>query len=871
MEINGLFLILGVVAIVNTATPKCKNWGESFLECKHLINSDYPLELSQFNGTFNLTLTNTVNLPANAISGIKIEKLVIRDSTITNIAKNAFTGHERTLKILHISTLEKQVPAPTQSLENLFNLEELKISSFVLNQTFNHINFVKLSRLQSLYLEDNQLSYFGKPVFKGLSALTKLTIRNNKFTSIPLPSVFEDLLNLTSLDMSDNNIQKITEQNLVKSKNLKQLILKENAIVEVEKDAFKGLEKSLEVLDLRLNSLNDAQLLNMAEMTSLRELNLQYNRIQVLPNGVFQNFSLLQVLSLNSNKLSNITKGSFRGLVSLKTLQLNFNSLTVETGTLLDTPQLQEIYFKKQNKKLLQMEWLQDAATSLLKLYLDENTFNKTSLWQAIRTLENLEYLSLSKCNLGYIPDFAFEQNRQLKTLNLDRNSLQVLRQETFQGLQENLKSINLELNDLQTVDECVFQHFKWSLQQEIFPINLFENKLICNCSLLWLKKWIQIYLAIPFPITSVRLWQCAPSMEYIYLANLTCDSNSTNRTCQDFSDKYTTLMAPTTITIFSTVFAETTSVSSTFSTTARETTFMSTKETTIPPTSTQTPTIPTLFLLLEKLSSSSISISWNISNWKHVQELSLVINKVVENVDTTKTVIDISKMDSNSKILTNLITGTILTVCIQLRLDFSLELYDRCDIIRLLKTQKAKSDNVGIYIGIGVGSAVLITLILSLLGLMCHNRMSKNSSDKHKSKANLNQPKTTLKTKRYQKRKNPNNEPQVSVISAEPFQPIPHLSAGSYQYLADPNLTNNSTQNPQNGYDNEAFTESIDSANMPQKMEKNNNERKSMHKRPLPNLPGSQSFMQYFQPEAPIYVNVQPHYAEISHTETTI
>ena len=896
VELYTLFLIL-YFGELTTVSTKCKYWEGNFVECKNLKTSDYPLLL--MNSSRILTLSNTENLPNNAISGIHLEKLVIRYSLITNIAENAFSGLEDTLKVLHISTLAKQIPAPTQSLQNLYNLKKLEISHFKLNTTFNNMNFANLSRLQSLHLINNSLFFFENSVFKGLSALTNLMIKDNQFTTIPLLSVFADLTNLTILDMSDNKIVRITASNLQGSKNLEQLILEQNAIAEIEKNAFNGLEKSLRVLNLNLNKLNHTQLVNMADLISLQELNLQSNWIQALPNGIFKNFSHLQMLNLKSNKLSNIKKGSLFGLISLKTLQLDFNSLTVEAGTLLDTPQLQEIYFKKQTNSL-QMEWLQDVSTSLLKLYLDENTFNKTSLWLAIQSLTKLKYLSLSRCNLGYIPNFAFEQNRQLQTLNLNENNLQVLRQETFQGLQESLISIKLELNELQTIDECVFKGFNWSILKEKFPIKLYQNNLVCNCSLLWLQKWIEIYIAqYPIQITNVNMWKCAGSTEYIYQANLTCSSNTTNQTCQDFSDRYTTtnIMFPTTTT-YSTMFADATALSSTLTTTIKEsktetiTTIVptttqtttvvptttqtttvvptTTQTTTIVPTTTQTPEMPTLSLLWEKLSSSSISISWNISSWKHVQKFTLLINKAVEDAAVTKNKIVLSKKNSTSKILPNLKKGTILTVCIQVKLDFPSKLLDKCQIIRLTETEKVKSKNVGVYIGLGVGGAILITLVLIVISLMCYSRrVSKSLCNKQKSEADLNKPKTTLKTKRYQKRKTPNN-PQVSIISAEPFQPLPRISAGSYQYLADPNLTSNSTQQPQKPpfYDNKAFTE-INKVD--EKIENNNNQSQSSTNRPLPNLPGSKSLIQYFQPEEPIYVNVQPHYAEIPHIETTI
>lgn len=256
------------------------------------------------------------------------------------------------------------------------------------------------------------------------------------------------------------------------------------------------------------------------------------------------------------------------------------------------------------------------------------------------------------------------------------------------------------------------------------------------------------------------------------------------------------------------------------------------------------------------------------------MKSLVLLIHKAVENFDKVKDTIFLSEEDPTIKILANLKEGTILNVCIQLEVDFPSKLIDNCKIIRLLKSSQEKvTKNNGISIGIGVGVAVLVILILSIIGMICYSRnKSKSSSQKYKSEPNLTRPKLTQKSKRYGKQKNSNTDPQVSVISVEPFQPLPRISAGSYQHLVDPNLTNSSIQQPQSpqssSYDNGAFSEST--LSVPAQIERNNNRRKSNAKRPLPSIPRDQN-LRPFQTEEPIYVNVQPHYVEIQNTETQI
>ena len=73
----------------------------------------------------------------------------------------------------------------------------------------------------------------------------------------------------------------------------------------------------------RLASLGSA--MGFADLSALRELELSYNLLRELPDGIFRSMSQLEVLGLARNRLSSLPTGVFDGLSRLQRLFLDSN------------------------------------------------------------------------------------------------------------------------------------------------------------------------------------------------------------------------------------------------------------------------------------------------------------------------------------------------------------------------------------------------------------------------------------------------------------------------------------------------------------------------------------------------------------------
>merc|ERR1719290_681982 len=90
----------------------------------------------------------------------------------------------------------------------------------------------RLSNLQTLILSNNPLSHFQIRPLPALVELKTLHLRNTQRTLSNIPTNLEPLLNLTDIDLSQNQLTKIPE-GIVTLANLKRLNLGSNEIDEV--------------------------------------------------------------------------------------------------------------------------------------------------------------------------------------------------------------------------------------------------------------------------------------------------------------------------------------------------------------------------------------------------------------------------------------------------------------------------------------------------------------------------------------------------------------------------------------------------------------------------------------------------------------
>jgi Leucine-rich repeat (LRR) protein len=233
---------------------------------------------------------------------------------------------------------------------------------------------------------------------KGFNALSiQCQAANFPMLMSALRSYTSDTI-LENLYISNTTIGSLTD---FLFKNLKIINLHLNScnIITISENAFRGLENTLQNLNLASNDLRSIPVLPLRTLRLLSQLDLSTNQIKYVPDNAF------------------VT-------LRLKTLKMAENNITMSDNALRGL----EISLKNLNLKGCQLKEVPSA----------------------IRGLKGLAFLDLAQNNLRVIEPGNLQRLDSLTALNLERNVIQKLHKDVFDGVNDTLSSLSM-LNNLLT------------------------------------------------------------------------------------------------------------------------------------------------------------------------------------------------------------------------------------------------------------------------------------------------------------------------------------------------------------------------------------------------------------------------------------
>lgn len=258
----------------------------------------------------------------------------------------------------------------------------------------------------------------------------------------------EHCSNLKSLSIKSNQLMFIPSAIFKNCASMKTLILSDNAISGLDINAFEGLE-------------------------NLEELLIDFNNLINFDAALITRFSYLQRLDIGSNNIEHI--GNFSDMSSLKYLNLENNRISSWDATILKNSenlislQLGNNQIKKFDPKALvnlnQLEVLSIGG------FLEEVP--------ALQKLKNLRELSLQGNQLKIIKLDSFKDLTNLKYLNLSHNKLEILDYPSIPFVQ--LSRLDLSNNEISSIDPQLFENVTY--------LELFLEKNICFSSRLWITS----------------------------------------------------------------------------------------------------------------------------------------------------------------------------------------------------------------------------------------------------------------------------------------------------------------------------------------------------------------------------------------------
>ncbi|XP_026174563.1 toll-like receptor 5 [Mastacembelus armatus] len=351
------------------------------------------------------------------------------------------------------------------------------------------------------------------------------------FSNFPDPdhSTFEGLKksSVHILDLSKNRIFALQQGVFSPLKEVTVIDISKNKVNQIHRNAFKGLEAHLKMLNLSHNMLGELYSYTFSSLTSLQLLDLSHNHIGVLGYRSFSGLPNLKSLYLTGNSLRDL--GFPESLPSLDHLLLNDNKLMPSSVISITGFASNVKYLNIQDNRLTNLGDVYAFLTQLKRLkylFYGGNTVRECGLSTHVSTIDlnNFQILDLHSSSL----QFVWSQGKCLNMfddlghaigLNLSFNALQFLPQGIFKGLTSvkemdlssnsltylqpdifprSLKVLNLSNNFIASPDPATFRSL------DILDLNM--NRFHCDSSLRGFLTWLnETNITFRSPVQELR------------------------------------------------------------------------------------------------------------------------------------------------------------------------------------------------------------------------------------------------------------------------------------------------------------------------------------------------------------------------------
>lgn len=321
--------------------------------------------------------------------------------TLDSLKKLPDKSQVRQLSISNLKS--RKLPAAVYSCPNL---EELEL---VHTQIKNIKRLNRFAALTGLYILNNNPK--GKIRIGKTKTVRTVVMRGD---TPDLPGSFAPVVALERLDLAHNGISTFPK-GLTRNKNLKQLILSNNAIVELKIPALPTLEK-LELIRNKIEHIPES----ISNLSRLKQLTLNYNSINSVAPSI-SNLLKLEQLSFYQNKLNTIPDGVY-SLPALREIDLYHNEIERVDKRIANLKQLEVLYLS--HNRIISLPAELSSLTNLQELYLSDNRL--VELPAGLNQLQNLKVLRVNNNRLVQAPVSVTNLIR-LENLDISGNQINEL------------------------------------------------------------------------------------------------------------------------------------------------------------------------------------------------------------------------------------------------------------------------------------------------------------------------------------------------------------------------------------------------------------------------------------------------------------
>lgn len=216
-------------------------------------------------------------------------------------------------------------------------------------QVFHPSIMERFRNIRSINLRSAEMRRIAENSFQNCQNLVELNLDESFIEEIP-PKVFRNCENLNWLSLFRNQISKIHPDSFYGLSNLGRLFLHENNLTEIKSEYFNHLHGNVELtIDIARNPIRSIEprsfpprttSINLGfceiielypetfyNLTTLWDLNLQFNPIEQLPYGIFKDLINIATLNLHATKVRRLNATSFTVHKNLMNFFMSFSEL----------------------------------------------------------------------------------------------------------------------------------------------------------------------------------------------------------------------------------------------------------------------------------------------------------------------------------------------------------------------------------------------------------------------------------------------------------------------------------------------------------------------------------------------------------------
>ena len=479
---------------------------------------------------------------------LKLESLRLGYNKIDKIADDAFTGTERISVIFLEGNLLSEIPSIGQQhrLNALFLFQNQIVnatfpssyrnccSNLLIDLSHNKIEALDVftfyslagTTVKNMTLIDNNITIIGRGTFEPLESIEILYIGHNPLSTETLKyvadyilkknvtfgfsnienemtdimklglhlgicgrfsskQVFKDYQNITIIQLTTEDLIKFSSRDFSGKKNVLAIDL---AVMDISSFP-EYLPTSLESLDLRGNKITELVSNGMSHLGSLKVLLLAANKIGTISPDAFNGLGSLRVLDLAQNGIDDLSETTLNPLYNLTKLHLAGNEIKLLRKVTNPLVSLRVLDLSDNGIESV------DAPFSVSFPYLHALNLKGNSLGKTVFTadignrlfsgLSKLEGINIVDNDIHDLPDMIFHDLVSLQNLNFSMNKLSGWGSNTFR-FTPTLAELDISFNLIPALKEDNLYYLN-----NLNELHLNGNPFICNCDLLWFRKWI--------------------------------------------------------------------------------------------------------------------------------------------------------------------------------------------------------------------------------------------------------------------------------------------------------------------------------------------------------------------------------------------